>query len=176
MLPSSSARSSCWLLTNSSTTFKPCDHSDGKTQANYGVHRFTKEDSWKTLTIPIIDVKVPQFSEGKIAIQVLKSPLTYSQHTRPICLPDPGEKFYGRSVKAVGWVQTRKYSHKKRFQAKTVDLKVSKKRYNNTKLIRTVLYKKKGEENQDPCTGDSGIRLFNSVDRTHICLLLWLCL
>ena len=151
-------------------TGKPCDHSDGKTLAYFGAHRFTKKDRNKTFSIPIIDVKFPPFAEVNksdsnthdLAIRVLKSPLFFSSKIRPICLPDPGEEFYGESVMAAGWGKTHKNS-KQSSVLKAVKLTVSKKRYNHTKLIGTELSKNKGGEYQDPCTGDSGIRIFNLI-------------
>ena len=163
---------------NDTTNVKPCDHSDGKTRAYYGAHRFKKKDSYKTFSIPIIDVKFPPFAKVNksdfnahdLAIQVLKYPLKFSSKTRAICLPDPGEEFYGRSVITVGWAQTHRrinYSRKNELKnsgqipdLKVVRLKVSKKRYNHTKLIGTVLDKKKGVEEQDPCRGDFRYQAF----------------
>ena len=105
------------------------------------------------------------FKTHDLAIQVLKDPLPYSSKIRPICLPDPGEEFYGRSVMTAGW--GRESSERKRQSSvlKAVELKVSKKRYNHTKLIGTELSKNKEGQYKDPCQGDSGTRNFNSVVR-----------
>ena len=150
---------------------KPCDHSDGKRLAYFGAHINPKKDKNNTLSIPIIDVRFPPYAEVNktdfkthdLAIQVLKDPLPYSSKIRPICLPDPGEEFYGLSVMTAGWGQDPSKGKKQSSVLKAVKLKVSEKRYKHTKLIGTELSKNKEGEYKDPCSGDSGIRHFNSV-------------
>ena len=104
--------------------------------------------------------------------------LVFTSKIRPICLPDPGEEFYGRKVVTAGWGRTHKPSNRSLHSdpnelknsgqspvLKAVRLTVSQKRYNHTKLIGTELSKNKEGEYKDPCSGDSGTRNLSSVVR-----------
>jgi len=147
---------------------KPCDHSDEKRLAYFGVHTITKENKKEMLSIPIIDVKYPpsaglkekDFDSHDLAILVLKFPLDYSSTIRPICLPKPGEEFYGRSVTAAGWGMTDKDSGQSKV-LNVVQLRVSEKRYKHHKMFGTELSKFENKY-RDPCSGDSGGPLMQS--------------
>ena len=64
-----------------------------------------------------------------------------------------------------GWGKDPSEGNKQSSVLKAVELKVSKKRYKHTKLIGTELTKNQEGEYKDTCSGDSGIRHFNSVIR-----------
>ena len=89
-----------------------------------------------------------------LAILVLKDPIVYSVNIRPICLPEKDAEFYGRSVTAAGWGRTASpRKNKKQSPAlKLVQLKVSQKRYEHTKMFGTET-KKVNDIHQDPCSG-----------------------
>ena len=147
----------------------PCDHSDEKRLAYFGAHTITAENKHNLISIPIIDVKYPQFAKLKdkdfnthdLVILVLKNPLVYSSKIRPICLPEPGEEFYGRSVTAAGWGMTNQKSGQSDV-LNVVQMRVSEKRYKHYKMIGTELSKYFGEY-RDPCSGDSGIANFWTI-------------
>ena len=133
------------------------------------MHTITKQNKKNLLSIPIIDVKYPpsaglknkDFDSHDLAILVLKNPLEYSSTIRPICLPEPGEEFYGRSVTAAGWGMTDKDSGQSKV-LNVVQLRVSEKRYKHHKMFGTELSMFENEY-RDPCSGDSGKGIFGKT-------------
>ncbi|XP_015793305.2 serine protease 27-like [Tetranychus urticae] len=67
-------------------------------------------DKWNKKTIgvesahflPDLDRKTPM---NNIALLLLKEPVQFSRNIQPICLPEPGETFYGRYGTLAGWTE-----------------------------------------------------------------------
>ena len=76
----------------------------------------------------------------------------------PICLPEPNQDFSGTDVATAGWGLMTDNTKTKAANSpvlKYVDLKVSDTKYRYHKLFGTT-YRKEGDQNHNPCAGDSG--------------------
>ena len=154
----------CLEYPDSEDCDKPCDHSDEKRLAYLGRHLFLKSDKYNT--IPIIDVKYPKnqgYNEEDVkshdfAMLVLKKPAKYSPHIRPVCLPTQDQHFGGIRAKAAGWGRfaSPDVSKSQSTGLRKVNLEVSKKKYEHTKMFGTMLHRNPIGEYKDACSGDSG--------------------
>jgi len=159
----------------------PCDHSDRKRLAIFGLHTFNldkiseyeKTGKSDSFIVPVIDIKTPRNyllrrepdESHDFAMAILEREITFTDSVRPICIPRQDMEFGGTKAIAAGWGR---YTVGKKGRGKKgttsnmqslnlmeVELRVSKKRYNHYQMFGTKVRNKKGEV-ADPCSGDSG--------------------
>ena len=121
-------------------------------------------------SIPIIDVKYPKNQGYKeeddkshdFAMLVLKKAATFSPKIKPICLPTQDQDFGGKPAEAAGWgMDGPDVNPKQSSWLISVDLFVSKMKYDHSKMFGTELSTNLMGDYRDACSGDSGLRNVN---------------
>ena len=148
---------------------RPCNHSDEKRRAYLGIDEFRFGKRHKYYSIPIIDVKYPEnqnydednFKTHDFAMLVLKGPAIFSPKIKPICLPKQNQEFGGKTATAAGFGMTASADYQNT-DLRKVDLEVSTKKYEHTKMLGIMLESARNQFNnelifKDTCAGDSGV-------------------
>jgi hypothetical protein len=117
-------------------------------------------------SIPIIDVKYPKnqgYTEENdkshdFAMLVLKKAATYSPKIRPICLPTQDQDFGGELADAAGWgMAGPDVNEKQSKELRMVNLYVSEKKYDHSKMFGTELSTNFRGDYKDTCSGYSSL-------------------